>query len=109
VIFLGSFEIILIQCIFFVLFKLLRPHIPQDNADGAGGSYSCQTYAMSSVQDKKGKRQIPKQGYVNTEWFLKNITNSCNYCGCGFSIDIYKGGIMSNLTAQRVNNEVAHT
>ena len=61
------------------------------------------------LQDKKGKRQLPKQGYVNTEWFLKNITNSCNCCGCGFSLDIYRGGIMSNLTAQRVNNEEAHT
>ena len=61
------------------------------------------------LQDRKGKRQIPKEGYVNTEWFLKNITNSCSYCRCGFSIDINRGGIMSNLTAQRVNNEVAHT
>ena len=48
------------------------------------------------LQDRKGKRQIPKEGYVNTEWFLKNITNNCNYCGCGFSLDINKGGIMSN-------------
>ena len=53
--FFGSTEIILIQCIFFVLFELLRPHIPQENADGAGGSYSCQTYAMSSVMGKDGK------------------------------------------------------
>ena len=61
------------------------------------------------LQDRKGGRQIPKEGYVNTEWFLNNITNSCNYCGCGFTIDINRGGIMSNLTAQRVNNEEAHT
>ena len=61
------------------------------------------------LQDKKGKRLIPKEGYVNTEWFLKNITNSCNYCGCGFHIDINRGGIKSNLTGQRVNNEEAHT
>ena len=61
------------------------------------------------LQDRKGKRLIPKEGYVNTEWFLNNITNSCNYCGCGFAIDINRGGIMSNLTAQRVNNEEAHT
>ena len=60
------------------------------------------------LQDRKGKRQIPKQGYVNTEWFLKNITNSCNYCGCGFTIDVKRGGIMSNLTCQRVNNEEPH-
>ena len=61
------------------------------------------------LQDRKGKRMIPKEGYVNAEWFLKNITNSCNYCGCGFSLDINRGGIRSNLTCQRVNNEEAHT
>ena len=31
------------------------------------------------LQDRKGKRQIPKKGYVNAEWSLKNISNSCNY------------------------------
>ena len=31
------------------------------------------------LQDRKGKRQISKKGYANAEWFLKNITNSCNY------------------------------
>ena len=46
------------------------------------------------LQDRKGKRQIPQQGYVNAEWFLKNKTTSCNYCGCGFSIDINRGGIL---------------
>ena len=45
----------------------------------------------------------------NTEWFLKNISNSCNFHGCGFQIDIRRGCIMSNLTCQRVNNEEAHT
>ena len=61
------------------------------------------------LQDRKGGRQIPKEGYVNTDWFLNNITNSCNYCGCGFTIDINRGGIKSNLTCQRVNNEESHT
>ena len=23
------------------------------------------------LQDRKGKRQIPKEGYVNAEWFLE--------------------------------------
>ena len=61
------------------------------------------------LQDRKGKRQIPKEGYVNAEWFLKNITNSCNYCGVGFSLDINKGGIRSNLSCQRVDNSLSHT
>ena len=61
------------------------------------------------LQDRKGKRQIPKEGYVNAEWFLKNITNSCNYCGVGFSLDMNKGGIRSNLSCQRVDNSLSHT
>ena len=40
--------------------------------------------------------------------FWKN-TNSYNYCGCGFSLDINRGGKMSNLTAQRVSSEEAQT
>ena len=40
---------------------------------------------------------------------MDNIKNQCNYCGCGFTLDIKKGSISANLTAQRVNNEVSHT
>ena len=61
------------------------------------------------LQDRKSKREIPKEGYVDTDWFLKNITNNCNYCGCGFHIDINRGGIVSNLTCQRVDNSLSHT
>ena len=61
------------------------------------------------LQDRKAHRQIPKEGYVNADWFLNNIKNNCNYCGCGFHIDINKGGIASNLTCQRVDNELTHT
>ena len=59
-------------------------------------------------QDRKSKRVIPKENYVNTQWFLNNITNQCNYCGCGFHISINKGNVITNLTAQRVNNELSH-
>ena len=61
------------------------------------------------LQDRKSKREIPKEGYVDTDWFLKSITNNCNYCGCGFHIDINRGGIVSNLTCQRVDNSLSHT
>ena len=60
-------------------------------------------------QDRKAKRKIPKECYVNVEWFFSNITNQCNYCGCGFHTIIKGGNITTNLTAQRVNNEYTHT
>ena len=61
------------------------------------------------VQDRKAKREIPKDGYVNTQWFMDNITNQCNYCGCGFTLSINKGNVTTNLTCQRVDNEIIHT
>ena len=58
--------------------------------------------------DRKAKRTIPKEGYVNAQWFLDNINIQCNYCGCGFSMDMKNGNIMTNLTAQRKSNELSH-
>ena len=60
------------------------------------------------TQDRVAKRNIPKTGYVNTDWFVNNIKNQCNYCGCGFHLDIRNGNIMSNLTAQRKDNAIPH-
>ena len=60
-------------------------------------------------QDRKAKRKIPKEGYVNIQWFLDNIKNQCNYRGCGCHTIIKNGNITTNLTAQRVKNEFTHT
>ena len=60
-------------------------------------------------QDRAGKRHIPKNGYVNAEWFLDNIKNQCNFCGCGFHLDIKNGNILSNLSCQRKDNSLTHT
>ena len=51
-------------------------------------------------QDRKAKRTIPKEGYVNVKCFFDNITNQCNYCGCGFHTIIKGGNITTNLTAK---------
>ena len=61
------------------------------------------------TQDRKAKRDIPKEGYVNAQWFLNNITNQCNYCGCGFTLDMNKGNVITNLTAQRLSNSEPHS
>ena len=60
-------------------------------------------------QDKQAKRTIPKEGYVNAQWFWDNINNQCNFCGCGFHVDMKHGNITANMTAQRKNNELTHT
>ena len=28
------------------------------------------------IQDRKGQREIPKEGYINAQWFMDNITNN---------------------------------
>ena len=61
------------------------------------------------IQDRSVKRKLPKQGYVNSQWFIDNINNQCNYCGCGLYLNKNKGNISSNLSAQRVNNSLTHT
>jgi len=45
----------------------------------------------TKMQDRKTKRTILKEGYVNVEWFVENIKNQCNYRGCGFHININMG------------------
>ena len=60
-------------------------------------------------RDRKAKRHIPKEGYVNTQWLLDNLDNQCNCCGCGLTIDLKHGNIITNLTAQRKDNEYTHT
>ena len=61
------------------------------------------------MQDRSAKRKIPKEGYVDSKWFIDNINNQCNYSGCEFYLNINKGNISSNLSAQRVNNELTNT
>ena len=72
-------------------------------------SYYERKIANYKEQDRKAKRKIPKEGHVNVEWFLDNIKNQCNYCGCGFFTTMNNGNITTNLTCQRVNNEYTHT
>lgn len=72
-------------------------------------SYFNRKIEIYKVQDRKAKKDIPKEGYVNAQWFIDNITNQCNYCGCGFTLDMNKGNVMTNLTCQRVDNEISHT
>ena len=60
-------------------------------------------------QDRKDNREIPKECYVNKQWFIDNIKNQCNYCGCGFTVSMNKGNVSTNLTAQRKSNSEPHT
>ena len=75
-------------------------------------SYFNRKVVNYKIQDRNARREIPKvpkEGYVNTQLFLDNIKNQCNYCGCGFALGIRKGNIPTNLTAQGKDNDISHT
>ena len=71
-------------------------------------NYFEKKFLSRKEQDKQAKRSTPKKGYVSAQWFLDNIHNQCSYCGCGFTMDMKHGNIMTNLTVQRKDNEVTH-
>ena len=64
---------------------------------------------MDTRQDKKCKREINEENYVDVEWCMSRLKGSCGKCGCKFEIEREKGQISSNFTAQRQDNLFAHT
>ena len=59
-------------------------------------------------QDEKGNREIDESRYLTVKWFMKRVRGNCCNCGCPYEFDYKNGWLMSNMTAQRKNNEDAH-
>ena len=61
-------------------------------------------------QDKMDNRKVT-DGYVNAAWFMDQVNAStCCPCGNDLGISVDKFGVIkSNITAQRLNNEISHT
>ena len=60
------------------------------------------------MQDENANRFIDVDKYVNHEWFMKRLTNTCCNCGCRFEFEFKNGNLTSNMTAQRLDNEQPH-
>ena len=60
------------------------------------------------IKDENADRDIDVDKYVNHEWFMKRLTNTCCNCGCRFEFEIKNGNLTSNMTAQRLDNEQPH-
>ena len=60
-------------------------------------------------QDKKSKREINEENYIDVEWCMSRLKGCCGKCGCKFEIERVKGQISSNFSAQRQDNLHAHT
>ena len=60
------------------------------------------------MQDENANRDIDVDEYVNHEWFMKRLTDTCWNCGCRFEFEVKNGNLTSNMTAQRLDNEQPH-
>ena len=60
------------------------------------------------IQDLKAGRTVDDADYIDVKWLYDRMNSRCNKCGCGFEFDIKCGEVVSNLTAQRLNNQTGH-
>ena len=59
-------------------------------------------------QDEKAKREIDERNYVTNAWLKMAYGSCCGNCGDCLSYSVENGKIESNMTAQRIDNKVAH-
>jgi hypothetical protein len=59
-------------------------------------------------QDLKAGRHIDEKDYITPEWLFNCFGKSCNCCGDCLVYEVEGGVVKSNITAQRIDNEVGH-
>ena len=72
-----------------------------------------ETYFKNKVsnyieQDKKSNRPIDDDDYVDVDFLMDMMNTQCENCNEPLVIDFEDGKISSNISCQRVNNELAH-
>jgi hypothetical protein len=60
------------------------------------------------AQDRKAKREIVAESYVTATWLRNCLGTCCQNCGDVLNFDIVDKKIQSNLSAQRLDNSIAH-
>ena len=63
---------------------------------------------MACVEACAGKVD-PKENYIDAKWLKDNINGKYANCGYGFVLSMDSGNINSNLTCQRLCNDLPHT
>ena len=72
-----------------------------------------ETYFKNKVsnyieQDKKSNRPIDDDDYVEVDFLMDMMNTQCENCNEPLVIDFEDGKVSSNISCQRVNNELAH-
>ena len=72
-----------------------------------------ETYFKNKVmnykeQDKTAGRVIDNGDYVDVNYLMNMMNETCQNCNEPLTIDMENGNIVSNITCQRVNNDIGH-
>jgi hypothetical protein len=62
-------------------------------------------------QDKAKNRTFVDSEYIDTKWFAESLEtcNQCYMCHKTFDLDVVDAVVCSDITADRIDNDVAHT
>ena len=68
-------------------------------------------------QDKINNFEIDKNNYIDVNWFMKKLPNlftksslgNCSSCGIPYELYIKNSKVYSNITADRINNNIGHS
>ena len=60
-------------------------------------------------QDMEAKRPIDKENYLTVEWFFQSLGQPCHLCKNDITIDIRQSRVITDLTADRLDNNICHT
>jgi hypothetical protein len=72
-------------------------------------SYVDKQVSNYKLQEKLGKRKILTD-YINGDWFIDKLGATCNMCNCELIYNIQaNGAITSNITADRIDNNISHS
>ena len=63
---------------------------------------------INNYKKQDAGRKIDNQSYVNIDWFKRQFGKDCPMCGDGLTYDIEDGKMVSNLTANRIDNNRSH-
>ena len=64
---------------------------------------------LASIRDLKAGRELNENNYIDVGWCMDRLKGTCQKCGGDFHIEIKKGALSSNFTAQRLCNLHGHT
>ena len=72
-------------------------------------NYMCRKVKGYKEQDHAGKRKVEHKHFITADWLMERLNGCCVKCGIEFHLKMVKGNIQTNLTAQRINNNICHT